>query len=382
MPLTIGFVLDDSLDRPDGVQQYVITTGEWLRRQGHTVHYLTSSTHRSDLQNIHTLSSNIGVRFNGNGLRMPLPASRRRIRQLLAYEQFDILHVQMPFSPLLAGRIIDAAGPNTAVVGTFHMYPRTWLVSWASHVLAWWSRRELRRFDTVMSVSPAAQAFARRAFHVQSVVVPNSISLSQFATAKPLLLHKKAGVVHVLFLGRLVERKGCMQLLRAVRYLHRDANIPLFHVTICGKGPLDASLKRYVRMNHMQQLVTFEGFVSEALKPRYFASADITVFPSFGGESFGIVLLEAMAAGNAAVIAGDNPGYRSVLEHCPGEVLVDVSNVPVFSKKLRELLENHALRQRIAQWQQRRAAQFDTAQLGPIVVQNYRTALQDRKNMR
>jgi phosphatidylinositol alpha-mannosyltransferase len=84
--LKVGLVLDDSLDSTDGVQQYVLTVGAWLTSQGHEVHYLVGKTTRTDLPNIHSLSRNIRVRYNGNRLSIPLPASKRRLRQVLRTE--------------------------------------------------------------------------------------------------------------------------------------------------------------------------------------------------------------------------------------------------------------------------------------------------------
>ncbi len=94
--LKIGFVLDDSLDSTDGVQQYMLTMGRWLQKKGHEVHYLVGHTRRPDIANIHSLSRNITVRFNQNRMSIPLGASRRHIKQVLMREQFDVLHVQMP----------------------------------------------------------------------------------------------------------------------------------------------------------------------------------------------------------------------------------------------------------------------------------------------
>ena len=245
--LTIGFVLDDSLDRPDGVQQYVLTTGEWLRRQGHDVHYLVSTSSRRDLHNLHDMASNVNVNFNGNRLGTPLPAARRHIRAVLAEKRFDVLHVQMPYSPFLAGRVIKAAARDTAVVGTFHIVPRSTFVALASRALAIWCRGTLRRFDRIMSVSTAAEAFAWRTFGVRSEVVPNPIELSVFRGAAP--FSKSQAAINILFLGRLVPRKGCQVLLQAAKLLAEDASVPPFHVTICGKGPLMEKLKQYVRDN-------------------------------------------------------------------------------------------------------------------------------------
>ena len=121
VPLTVGLVLDDSLDRPDGVQQHVLTLGAWLSDQGHRVHYLATTTRRTDLADLHDVGSALSVRFNGNRLSTPLPASARHLRTVLAAGGFDVLHVAMPYSPLMAGRVVARADESTAVVGTFHL---------------------------------------------------------------------------------------------------------------------------------------------------------------------------------------------------------------------------------------------------------------------
>src|SRR5688572_33467442 len=129
--LKVGLVLDGSLDKTDGVQQYVLILGKWLASEGHEVHYLVGETERTDLPNIHSLTRNVSVRFNKNRMSTPLPANLRPIRRLLQQEQFDVLHVQVPYSPVLAGRIIKAADARTAVVGTFHILPHSKFVTLA-----------------------------------------------------------------------------------------------------------------------------------------------------------------------------------------------------------------------------------------------------------
>src|SRR5688572_10061763 len=119
--LRIGFVLDDRLDKPDGVQQYVKLLGGWLSAHGHDVHYLVGESPGLKDQNIHHLGRTVKVRFNKNRMEIPLPANRRNIKKLLAEKEFDVLHVQMPYSPMLAARVIKNAAPTTSVVGTFHI---------------------------------------------------------------------------------------------------------------------------------------------------------------------------------------------------------------------------------------------------------------------
>jgi len=376
--MKIGFVLDDSLDKADGVQQYVLAMGEWLRGQGHDVHYLVSTTQRDDVANIHTLSKNVAVRFNGNRMSMPLPASKRAIKRVLTQEQFDVLHVQMPYSPLLAQRIIAAAPATTVIFGTFHIVPHHWHVGAASRLLALWTRPTLRRFDGVVSVSSAAQAFAKKTFKLESTVLPNVVDFARFS--KAVAFPQYQGKLTIVFLGRLVTRKGCQTLLEAVEHLvNRPQKVPEFQVIICGKGPLEVRLKHYVTEHHLQPYISFVGFVSELDKPRYLRSADIAVFPSSGGESFGIVLIEAMAAG-AVVLAGDNSGYRSVLAPQP-DLLFAPHDAMELADKLTFLLQETAQRLQVAHWSKQYVQQFDINVVGQQLVAAYKQALRLRQNV-
>ena len=375
--LKIGFVLDDSLDTPDGVQQYVLALSNWLRAQGHDVHYLVGETGRTDIKNVHSLSRNVKVRFNGNRMSMPLPANKTKIAAILAREQFDILHVQMPFSPFMAGRVIAAAPRSTAVVGTFHIAPNSPLVTAANHGLRWLTRATLKRFDQIMAVSPIAQTFARQTFGIESQIVPNLVDLKPFINAKPLPQYTGDEPV-VLFLGRLVERKGCQHLLSAVAKLHREnAELPC-KVVVCGKGPLEPRLKIYAQEHNIGHMVEFTGFITESDKPRYMASADIAVFPSTGGESFGIVVVEALGAARGAVLAGNNPGYASVMgSHT--EALFKPTDTAALSAKLLELLSDKAKRDQARKWQRQDAGRFDTPVVGKQVLAQYTTALRKRR---
>src|SRR6266542_3842098 len=131
----IAFVLDDSLDTPDGVQQYILTVGTWFAHLGHEVHYIVGETKRTDVPNVHSIGRNVKARFNHNRMSIPLPVSKKVIHRLLAEQEFDVVHVQMPFSPMLGGRVVKAASPQTAVVGTFHIAPHSKLVYFGTLLL-------------------------------------------------------------------------------------------------------------------------------------------------------------------------------------------------------------------------------------------------------
>lgn len=121
--MTIGYVIDDTLDKSDGVQAAVIDIAEHIRSLGHDVHYIVPSSSRNDLENIHSIAEIVKLKFNGNSIGTPLPASKKKIKQLLGDVEFDVLHVQMPYSPHFAAKVILMASPETTIVGTFHIPP-------------------------------------------------------------------------------------------------------------------------------------------------------------------------------------------------------------------------------------------------------------------
>ncbi len=375
--LKIGLVLDDSLDKPDGVQQYVLILGKWLSSQGHEVHYLVGETKRTDLLNLHSLSYNVKVRFNQNRMAMPLPARLSTVRTLLAREQFDVLHVQVPYSPALAGRIIKAAGEHTAIVGTFHILPHSRLVALANRALSRAVRSSLRRFDVITSNSTASAEFAKKTFGAKGPIIPLPLELDAFYHAKPFPQYKSGNTV--MFLGRLVERKGCQYLLKAVAQAVQDKTWPKgVRVVVCGDGHMRAQLEKYVQTHSLDNMVEFVGHISEQDKPRYLASADVVVYPSTGGESFGIVLLEAMAASPGAVLAGNNPGYASVMAPYP-ESLFDPHNTPALAAKLVEILADKTIRLRANVWQRKYVHNFDVSKVGEQIMQLYKEALRKRR---
>ncbi len=374
--LKIGLVLDDSLDTPDGVQQYVLSIGTWLSAQGHDVHYLVGATSRTDVANVHSLSRNFKVRFNGNRLSIPLPAGRAKLREFLQTHNFDVLHVQMPYSPWLAHRIIKLAPEHTAIVGTFHILPYSRAVLAANRALAIRLRPTLKRFDAIFAVSVAAKKFAERVYKIRCSVLPNVIDEARFRKSRP-FPRFGGDELTIAFLGRLVPRKGCKRLLEAIHILSDQNDVPRFRVLIGGKGPLAAELKQYVIDKKLEHVVEFTGFVAESDKPDFLASADIAVFPSSAGESFGIVLLEAMTAGHAVVLAGDNPGYRSVLGEKP-ELLFPADKPDALADKLVSLLGDAASRTEIVAWQKKFVQQFDVGVVGEKLVAAYRQCCEKR----
>ncbi len=358
-------MLDDSIDRPDGVQQYVRSLESYLTSVGHEVHIICSVS-ESTSPRVHSLARNAQVKFNGNGLRTPLPASRRAIRDLLEREEFDVIHVQTPHSPVFAGRVVEEArklrARSVRIVATFHILPDGRISEWGTRALGAVLSRNLRKFDAFAAVSAPAAAFARASFGIDCRVIPIGIDLEAFRRSP-----KRDGRrLKVAFLGRLVDRKGVLELLAALPLLDAEL-LAGMDVHIGGRGPLLAEAEAAVVRGGLEDVVTFEGFVSEEDKPQFFADADIAVFPATGGESFGIVLIEAMASGAGVVLAGANPGYLSVIGDDP-DVSVDATDAEAFAAALTRLATDAELRARIHAAQQERVKSFDLGVVGARVV--------------
>jgi phosphatidylinositol alpha-mannosyltransferase len=174
-------------------------------------------------------------------------------------------------------------------------------------------------------------------------------------------------------LGRLVKRKGCEQLIKAFA-LYNDMASQNTRLVIAGSGPQSEKLKKQAVKLNIADRTDFLGYINEQDKPKLLASADIACFPSLYAESFGIVLLEAMASGSKVVIGGSNPGYRSVLSQKP-ELLFNPSNTQEFAKKIHQMLGEQKLVDSLHEWQANEVKKYDINLIGPQIVDVYESAI-------
>lgn len=369
--MKIGIVFDDSLDRPDGVQQYIKTIGRWFMSQGHHVHYLVGQSNpelNSDLK-IHSLARNFGVKGNQNSLSLPLPVKREVIRNILDKENFDVLHVQMPYNPLMGGRVISEAPKETKIVGTFHIVGASKMINVGSKILGLAQRSTLKHFDEIVAVSTAAQDYARDHFRIESVVIPNAVDVSKFHKGKKMKKYSD-GLQNIVFMNRLEKRKGCKYLIEAIHWLDNRGKFDNRRAIICGKGPLRAELELTAKRYGLSEKIVFEGFVPEETKQDYLATADLAVYPSTGGESFGIVLIEAMSSG-ALTLGGNNVGYATVLGGQP-ELLVDPTDTEEFASRIDSLLSSPKEAKQLVEWQSKEVKKYDVAEVGRQLIYLYK----------
>lgn len=372
--LRIALAYDDSLDHVGGIPQYITTLASSLMSVGHDVTLLVGETSMAQVGDcpVRSLARNLTVRFNGNRLRMPVLADRAAIRAAARDEPFDVVHVQVPYSPIMAGRLIRLLPTSTAVVGTFHVAAEHVMPRIGARALAMATVATRKRFDEMICVSGYAEQFARSTFGIRCCeVVPNMVDVAAFR-AQPLSLPDKPTIVS---LGALVPRKGPLQLVEAFALVRAD--IPDARLVIGGDGPLRGRLARRISRLGLTGAVELVGLVPEADKAAFLREAHVACFPSSFGESFGVVLLEAMAAGGPAVLAGDNGGYAEVFGDLP-EALCKPEPAAL-AMALGRLLREADQRQRLAAHQHRLVDRFDAGAVVPRILDVYARALRTRK---
>jgi phosphatidyl-myo-inositol alpha-mannosyltransferase len=304
--MRVGLVCPYSLDVPGGVQNHVRDLAEALLERGHRVSVLAPADDDDALPGyVVPAGRAVPVPFNGSVARLAFgPMSAARVRRWLGEGRFDVLHIHEPAVPSVSLLALWAArGP---IVGTFHSaVGRSRAMSAAEAIL----RPSMEKIAGRIAVSEHARSTLVQHFGGEPVIIPNGLYVQRFSDAARAPRWDSPGG-SLVFLGRMDEpRKGLETLLRALPSIVRAR--PGAHLYVAGRGDVDAARQSVPRAHRDD--VTFLGLVDEATRAQLLASADLYVAPNTGGESFGIILVEAMAAG-APVLASDLPAFRRVLD--------------------------------------------------------------------
>jgi len=320
--LKIGIVSQSYYPRFGGVTEHVHATAAELSLRGHDVRIITSrfKTERDEGLAVERIGRNVLVPFNRAYVDYTVGWQlKRQLRSLFRRFDFDLIHTHCPAAPSLP--LLAVAAAECPQVGTFHMTGRNRLQEVFRGPLA----RRMARLDARIAVSPTAEECAQHYFGGTYSVIPNGVDVARFhPDNEPFDAWRADDKINIVFVGRLDPRKGVEHLIAAVpEVVARSRGRARF--LIVGDSSLRQKLEASVR-GDMREHVTFVGAVPSIDLPRWYATADIFVAPATGNESFGIVLLEAMAAGRP-VVCSDIPGYRSVvvpdhngLVHAPGDV--------------------------------------------------------------
>jgi phosphatidylinositol alpha-mannosyltransferase len=352
-----------SWDVPGGVQAHVRQLTAHLESRGHDVTVLAPGKQPFEREGVRIVGRAVPVPSNGSVARICFsPQSAREVERVLRVIRPDIIHVHEPVAPSTGMFAVQRA--NAPVVATFHSnVPEDWPQGLMYRMAVPLVRPVWNRIDHRLAVSSAARdSVQARLGGLPIEILPNGIDVQRFAAAAPARLRPGR---HLLFVGRLEPRKGFPVIVRAFAHLarrHRDLRL-----LVVGAGDDDAldELPEAVRSR-----VEMLGRVPDSRLPGLYQAADLFVSPALGGESFGIVLVEAMAAG-LPVVASDIDGYRDVVRHGREALLVPPGDDVALADAIERLLGDPGLAGSLGTRGSRRALEFDWAAIGDRLEEIY-----------
>lgn len=320
-----------------------------LRQRGHDAYIITPRPQdHTDEPREHMIFVGSGVDFNApSRTTFPLSASvNDTIDAILDEYAFDILHFHEPWVPMLSLQMLSRSRAVDVVnIGTFHAkLPDTMVTRTMAKVITPYTKSVLRYLDAFTAVSDAAAEFVCSQTKQPVAIIPNGIDLTRFTMPKKFNDTRKHKTI--LYVGRLEGRKGVNYLLHAFRQLQTKQ--PEVSLVLAGDGSDREKLETLAADLGLEN-VTFLGYVTDEQKIRLLQESDLFCAPSIYGESFGIVLLEAMATG-LVTVAGDNPGYAGVMNGLGSISLVDPKHTAEFARRLDLLLHETDLRKLWRNW--------------------------------
>ncbi len=373
--MKIGIVSQSYYPRFGGVTEHVHHTALELRKRGHEVLIITSHFRRGESANgngVARIGHNLLIPFNGAfvdlavGLRL-----EQQMRVLLRTWDFDVLHTHAPLVPTLPLMAVKAA--SCAQVGTFHT---TGGRSRLLELMKGYLTPLIDKLDARIAVSNTARDYAAAYFPGRYEVIPNGVDVERFhPSVQPFEAWREPGRINLLFVGRLDPRKGVQLLLDAMpEVVERTAGRA--RLLVVGDSYLRSKFESSVAPR-IREHVRFLGHVPSADLARWYATGDIFVSPASGNESFGIVLLEAMACGRP-VVASDIPGYRSVVVPDVNGLMFPPGDRAALARTLAGLVDDPERRQALAIRGRARALEFAWPRVTDRIEAVYREVLARR----
>ncbi len=370
--MRIGIVCPYNIFRGGGVQECVLALQAELNKRGHHARILTPQSKEARDRTM------ADVIFLGGGTEVKSPfhttaqlsasANPEALQQALDKEKFDILHFHEPWVPILSRQLLTKS--PSVNVATFHArLPDSVMSRTIERVITPYTKSIVKYLDHLTAVSPAAAQYIQSLTTKPVTIIPNGIDLKKY---KPQT--KSQNTKNILYIGRLERRKGVKYLLQAFKVLQEGQ--PDLRLIIAGEGSDRLKLETFAHDNWVKN-VTFLGYVEEAEKLHLLNQATLFCSPALYGESFGIVLLEAMAS-RAVTVSGNNPGYASVLKERGALSLVNPKDTPEFARRLDLLLHDDDLRKLWKSWASEYVLQFDYSKVIDQYEQLYKRALKNK----
>lgn len=353
-----------------GVQEIVNQQYAYLVKQGHDVRIITPRPrqYEGEIPNDMIL---VGRSVKANTpfktmVDFGFQADTNEIESILEEENFEILHFHEPWVPLLSRQILNKS--QAINIATFHAkLPENATSKALANVVTPYTKSILKQLHILTAVSESAADFVRTLTKQEIIIIPNGVDLKHFVPAPKIEKRKKT----ITYVGRLETRKGVEYLLEAyaeLRQSHDDVELQ-----IAGSGVKKRQLERLVEQYSIPD-VSFLGFVSEEQKLQLMQQADVYCSPALYGESFGIVLLEAMATGTP-IVAGNNSGYASVMTGRGRLSLVSPKNNGDFAQRLELMLYDEEIRKLWVEWANVEVRKYSFDRVAEAYEATYKSAL-------
>ncbi len=378
--MKIALVSPYDFSYPGGVVNHISCQAHQLTKIGHEVKIIAPAS---------KVVPAFGDRFIQVGKPRPVPASGSiaritispwldsYVRAILNREKFDIFHLHEPLVPTLCTTVLRLS--QAPVIGTFHASGGKSWNTYSTPITKFFLRKWLLKIDGRIAVSQSALRYVQRHFQGDYSIIPNGIDSKHFYPDVSPFDNFTDGKINILFVGRLESRKGVKYLIDAYKLVAQE--IPDIRLIIVGPGTrLRKKYEKHVSKNHLKNVI-FIGYAAYNDLPRYFKTADIVCAPATGWESFGIVLLEAMAVGKP-IIASNIEGYASVLNHGIEGLLVPPKNTKKLAGALSTLINDKKLRQKMGAKGRLKAIEYDWEHITEQVLNIYHKTLKEspRKN--
>ncbi|AHW64068.1 glycosyltransferase family 4 protein [Corynebacterium glyciniphilum] len=382
--MKIGMVCPYSFDEPGGVQIHALDLCTELIRRGHEVSLIGPGGENADVPDFVELGGGaIPIPYNGSVARLAFgPSTWRHLGDWIDRHDFDVVHIHEPNSPSYS--MITLAKADGPIVATYHASASESLIL---RIFLPVLRPFLERIQGGIAVSEEARRWQVEMLSGDPVLIPNGVDTATYRGAEPMPALDSARP-RIMFLGRFTEsRKGFPLLMRALPAIVRD--IPRVEVVVVGggdTGELTQSLRKagvsYVEgVGESDATVRLLGRLSEADKAAALAASDVYVAPNTGGESFGIVLVEAMAAG-AAVVASDIPAFAAVTDHGHAGRLFSNGSRRELARAVTAVLTDSDARELLVERGYERSRDFDWDRVTTQVERVYETVVTDGRKVR
>jgi len=371
--MKIGLVCPYSVSKGGGVKEHVLAVQSELKRRGHDVYFITPRPQDHDEEPAdHMIFIGSSIDFNSplHTTGVVSASIGETVDRMLEAEQFDVLHFHEPWVPMLSMQILSRS--TAANVATFHAkLPETMMSRTMARVITPYTKPILKYIDAFTAVSDAAADYVCSLTDEPVAIIPNGIG-TQFKP--PRSHHDSRKHKTILYIGRLEGRKGVKYLLHAfeqVQQHHDDVSL-----VIAGHGP-DSEKLHMLADDLGLRNVQFLGFISDEEKIKLLRESDLFCAPAIYGESFGIVLLEAMASG-LVTVAGDNPGYESVMQGLGAISLVNPKHNAEFARRIELLLYETDLRKLWREWAANELAQYSYERIVDQYEEVYKQAIAEK----